>query len=225
MQLDASVITLDFEGLKDSESVGNFYNGGTGGFGSGPGINYGIAFSPDATAYIQTNLSSGDITDTGLFGGEPSAFSALLFCSTCGESQSAETINVAAGFDSVFSLYYSAPDVFSSGGQLDIWSEPDGTGVDLGTLILPSTSSFDGLVNGNCEEYGAASDPGAPACPFVQLALAFSGTAKSVVFTGSSDVMYFDNVKFGTPEPATWMLIGAGLAGIACSRKLRSARS
>jgi hypothetical protein len=35
----ADTILLDFEGLGDLKAVSNFYNGGTGGNGSGPGPN------------------------------------------------------------------------------------------------------------------------------------------------------------------------------------------
>ena len=35
----ANTVVLSFEGLQNLEPVNNFYNGGTGGFGSGPGAN------------------------------------------------------------------------------------------------------------------------------------------------------------------------------------------
>ena len=123
--LEASAIVLNFEGLNDSEYVGSFYNGGAGG-------NDGITFSADGAAYIQSNLSSGDNTYTGLFGGESSPYTALLFCQVidgaCADVANAGTINVAGGFDGAFSLYYSAPDQFGPGGSVDIWSGLDGTG-------------------------------------------------------------------------------------------------
>jgi len=39
------IFVLNFEGLLDTEQVAEFYNGGTGGRGSGPGTNYGVSFS------------------------------------------------------------------------------------------------------------------------------------------------------------------------------------
>ncbi|MEY3334729.1 MAG: hypothetical protein RLZZ176_3032, partial [Cyanobacteriota bacterium] len=44
---NAQTILLDFEGLKDTEQILNFYNGGTGSLGSS-GINYGVSFSPNS---------------------------------------------------------------------------------------------------------------------------------------------------------------------------------
>ena len=45
-------ITLTFTGLQNVEPINNFYNGGTGGFGSTGSTNYGIAFSSDSLAVI-----------------------------------------------------------------------------------------------------------------------------------------------------------------------------
>jgi hypothetical protein len=233
LPLWAGTTTLSFEGLQDGQSIGNYYNGGAGG-------SYGIAFTVDATAFIQTlipvpNQGGGypnpnDCCYTsggsGFFGGEPSAVTAMMFCddnnsAPCNTQISPETIDVAGGFNTGFSLYYSAP---FSGGELDIWSGPDGSGTDLGTLLLPETAAYDSSGDGNCDEYGAASDPGVPACPFVDASISFSGTAGSVVFTGATDAMFFDDMTFdalgpsSAPEPATWLLIGAGLAGIAFYR-------
>jgi hypothetical protein len=228
LPVGATAGTLTFEGLQDFESIGNFYNGGLGGSGSGPGTNYGITFSPDATAFIQTLIPDGSggyiPGGTGLFGGAPSPDTALMFCDgACSSGQTAETMDVAGGFSGGFSLYYSAP---FSGGQLDIYSGLDGQGSDLGTLQLQTTALSDSSGDGNCDEYGAPSDPGAPACPFVPVGLTFGGTAQSVVFTGATDAMFFDDVTFDTlgtgasaPEPAAGLMVAAGLAGIVYSRK------
>src|ERR1700751_24387 len=45
----ASVMSLNFAGLNATaeEAVSNFYNGGFGSLGSGPGPNFGITFSPN----------------------------------------------------------------------------------------------------------------------------------------------------------------------------------
>ncbi|MGD0541813.1 MAG: hypothetical protein ABSB33_09880, partial [Tepidisphaeraceae bacterium] len=44
---------LTFAGLQNGEPIDNYYAGGFGGFGSGPGPNYGVVFGPDAVAFNQ----------------------------------------------------------------------------------------------------------------------------------------------------------------------------
>src|SRR5690242_20191664 len=92
-QARAAVVVLDFEGLQNLEAVNNFYNGGTGGNGSGPGTNYGIEFSTNSLAIIDA-----DAGGSGNFGHEPSPDTILFFL-----SGGAATMNVAAGFDTGFS--------------------------------------------------------------------------------------------------------------------------
>ena len=64
---NSALIVLDFEGLSDLEPVEEFYNGGAGGFGSGPGPDFGISISSNALAV--TDMDAGGSGD---FGGEPS---------------------------------------------------------------------------------------------------------------------------------------------------------
>jgi hypothetical protein len=40
----ADTVSLNFAGLQDTELVNNYYNGGSGSAGSGPGPNYGSLF-------------------------------------------------------------------------------------------------------------------------------------------------------------------------------------
>ncbi len=200
----ADTIGLTFEGLKDSEEVLNYYNGGTGSLGSGPGTNYGIAFSANSLAVIQNNAGG-----SGNTGGEPSPPTALFFL-----SGAADTMDVAAGFTTGFSFYYSA---VSSGGTINVYSGLDGTGTILATLTLPTTPN-DG---GGCTGLGAGSNPGANFCPFEPFGVTFSGTALSVDFGGTANQIAFDNITLGaavpigsTPEPASLFLLGGGLAAL-----------
>lgn len=224
----ATLIDLNFEGLEDTEAVLNYYSGDTGSLGSGPGTNYGVTFSPDATAFIQSDQSSGDVTDTGNFGGEPSPYTAILFCGACQNANDTATIDVSGGFGDTLSLYYSAPDAYNvADGTVSIFSGLDGSGTLLGALTLAPTATGDATGDGECDEYGNASNPGAPFCPFVQLSTSFSGTAQSIVFTGASYTMAFDDISFDgppSPEPSTWLLLGVGLIGIAFCRRLQSVR-
>ena len=70
----AAPFVLTFEGLGDLEPVGDFYNGGLGGNGSGPGPNFGVTFSSNSLAIIDA-----DAGGTGNIGGEPTPDTVLFF--------------------------------------------------------------------------------------------------------------------------------------------------
>src|SRR5439155_5099046 len=71
-----SPAVLTFEGLKDLEPIQDFYNGGTGGLGSGPGPNYGINFSNNSLAIV-SHLNGG----SGNFSNAPSGSTIAVFLS------------------------------------------------------------------------------------------------------------------------------------------------
>jgi hypothetical protein len=206
----AAVVDLTFEGLQDMEPILNYYNGGLGGFGSGPGPNYGITFGGDSLAII-----SGAAGGSGNFSGSPSMPTVAFFLSGPGD-----VMNVPAGFTTGFSFYYSAV-VFP--GAVQVWSGLNDTGTLLASLALPVTPE-----GGSAEcSYGAY-------CPWVPIGVDFSGTAESVNFTGTANYIGFDNVTLGSstpvnqnsadvPEPATIALLVAGLAGIGLVRRRKAA--
>src|SRR4051812_3801536 len=92
---EASIV-LTFEGVGNLASVNNFYNGGTDSVGNS-GTNYGINFSSNSIGNIDADAGGG-----GNFANEPSPSTDLIFL-----SGGAATMNVAAGFDTGFSFYYS----------------------------------------------------------------------------------------------------------------------
>lgn len=197
-QAQAETVVLTFEGLGDLNSVGDYYNGGAGG-------NLGISFSPNALSIVDE-----DAGGSGNFGGEPSPSTTLFFL-----EGGAATMNVAAGFDTGFSFFYSA---INQPGTVVVYSGLDATGDVLATLELPLTP------------FNGAPDPTGQFSPFVAFGVSFDGIARSVDFGGTVNQIGFDNITLGSeipggviPEPATMVLLGTGLAGV-IGQKLRGRR-
>jgi hypothetical protein len=175
----AQIITLDFEGLQNLEEIREFYNGGTGSLGSS-GTDYGISFSPNSLAIIDD-----DAGGTGNIGGLPSPVTVAFFL-----SGTADIMNVADGFDTGFSFFYSA---VNNPGFVNVYDGLGGTGNLLATINLPLTPN-------------GGSDPACNFnnfCPFVPIGVAFDGIAKSVDFGGVANQVAFDNITLGSENPCT----------------------
>ena len=183
----SAVVTLTFEGLQNVEPISNFYNGGFGGKGSGPGPNFGIVFAPNSLAVI--SLAAGG---SGNFSNAPSGDTIAFFLSGPGD-----VMDVAAGFTTGFSFFYST----FVPGTVSVWSGLDGTGSQLASLVLPATNPQGGSIFNVWDPIGVT----------------FSGTAESVVFSGSANQIGFDNVTLGSDTPTTTVpgpIAGAGLPGL-----------
>lgn len=199
---DAQV--LDFEGIGNNNSIGNYYDGGF-------GPNFGIEFFGNALA-IESGV--GRCQGTGNFALQPSGCGVLYFLTS-----NATGMNRASGFTTGFSLFYSA--AFNAG-SLEVWSGLNGTGSLLASLNLPVTG--DGAGNPSCL--------GTNFCPWTPVGVTFSGTAQSILFAGVANQIGFDDVTFGSstpgtvvPEPSTYALMAAGLAALGfASRRRRPAQ-
>lgn len=195
----AAVIVLDFEGVGDFNPVGNYYNGGA-------GTNYGIEFSNDTLA-----LEDADAGGSGNFANEPSANTIMFFLNS-----NNAILNMAAGFDTGFSFFYSS----STAASVTVWDGLNGTGNLLGTLNL-TAQGFNNCVG----------DPTGDFCNWTAVGVAFGGTARSINFGGTANQTGFDDITFGSarpggdtdvPEPGTLGLLGLGLLGMGAARRRKA---
>jgi hypothetical protein len=206
----AGTIVLNFAGLNGNaeEQVQNYYNGGTGSLGSGPGTNYGISFGSDALA---CSGQPGGRCNSAMIPGGPGA-NLLFFLSGSGD-----IMNKASGFTTGFSFFYASP---FYAGTVDVYSGLDGTGTLLASISLPTTA------NSGSGCYGTNF------CPYVPIGVTFSGTAESVNFTGTANEIAFADITLGSatagggaPEPGTWALLGAGLLALGLASGIRRRRA
>lgn len=178
----AQVPILTFEGLKDQEPIWNYYDGGRGADGSGPGPNYGITFEAQSEAIISdlTTITgpAGVTTGSGNFSNAPSGVTIAFFTSGTGV-----VMNVPAGFTTGFSVYYAAP---NTAGSVTVYDGLDGTGNVLATVPLP-------INGGNC-------GPALYSC-WTPVGVPFQGVAKSVNFSGAANYIGFDNITVGSVTP------------------------
>jgi hypothetical protein len=202
--LQAGAVTLDLEGVGDNADVGNFYNGGAGG-------NYGVTFSDNAVGLIDFN---DDLSGTGNFANEPSGKTVLSFLN----EPLISYINVAAGFTTAFSTFYSSSD----DGVLYVFDDVNTTGNLLGSFAI-SAQHDDACVG----------DPNGVFCNWSIASISFAGTAKSIGFAINDGQIIYDDVTFGSarpggggvvPEPGAWalMLVGFGGVGWAIRRRARA---
>lgn len=165
---------LTFQGLESLEQVLDFYAGGVGGEGSGPGPDFGITFSDNALAIISQEAGA-----SGNFAQNPSGDTVLFFL-----EGDAATMNLSDGFEAGFSFYYSA---CCEPGTVIVYDGIDGTGNVLAQLDLPTTPSTD--------DTPYAYDNWQP------VGVEFGGVARSVDFGGTIDRIGFDNITPGSDVP------------------------
>ena len=211
------LLTFDQLGVIPSsvgdEPILNFYNAGFAGNGTpscgytvcGPGPNYGVTFNSDALV-----LTSGDQGGGGNFTKEPSSPNILFFLTGTGD-----VMNVPGGITTGFSFYYSGNSEFGNG-VVDVYSGLNATGTLLASFVV-NTSLTPLCTSG--PQY----------CVWQPDGVSFSGTAESVLFGGAANYIGWDNVTLGSstpavPEPASLMLVGTGLVGVAAKLRRRRQR-
>jgi len=183
-------LVLNFAGLGDLQSVSDFYNGG--GLRGTP--NYGITFSSNFLG-LRSVLRGG----SGAFALDPTHSAAIFLPGNSGQTITG-VMNVNNGFSGGMQFFYTAG--FTQ--TVTLWSGTNGTGTVLATISLASN-------NGNCSSYPTY-------CNWSSIGVNFSGTAKSVTFTGQANGLGISDITIGAsttavPEPSTLCLLGTGLVG------------
>jgi hypothetical protein len=171
----AQTILLTFEGLGDGAPIGDFY------------AHLGVTFSSNTRASVSVFAGG-----TSRFTNAPTMGTNMYFADS-----NAAIMNVAAGFTTGFSFFYTSP---YYDGFCNVYDGPDGTGNILATINLT------GL--------GSGGTPGAAYDRWANIGASFSGTARSVAFGGVQNYIAFDNVTFGSAT-AVIPLPPAGMAGAA----------
>jgi hypothetical protein len=177
----------------------NYYAGGFGSAGTGPGPNYGITFSSNAITGCEQGYACANTNAANA----PSAPNILFFL-----SGAAATMDVAGGFNTGFSFYYADQVGFT--GVINVWSGLDDTGTLLATLSLPSTPApYTVWVPLGVAFAGTAHS------------VDFGGSANFIGF----DNITLGASSPTVPEPTTWalMLVGFGGLGVALRSRRRTA--
>lgn len=212
----ATSVTMTFDelqmnGIAGGQYVDQYYNGGCGtAFNGGTvtcdGPNWGVVWSGAAVAKggpTLTNMPS-----------SPNAIIPSVPLGTSGQDPRM-IMNVANGFTSGFSFYYSSR---NANAFVTLYSGSDGTGNVLATTNLAKSPQ---TCNGTAGFFNCWS--------FVDT-LTFSGVAHSVVFGGTFNNVAYDSISFdlnpastSVPEPAALGMFGLGalLIGLAAGLRRR----
>jgi hypothetical protein len=168
---------VTFARLKNLEFIDQFYDGGMGSLGSGPGTNYGLQFTANAQIIISASKGgSGDFINN------PGGYPVMFF-------QTGQTVTTTAtnGIQTALWFYYSA----LQSGVATVYAGPNGTGTILASVTLTPNNS-------GCNTYKL--------CVWSAVGVPLSATAGSISFAGVPDYLAIGTMHLGSPLPTAMVL-------------------
>jgi hypothetical protein len=171
---------VNFGRLKDQEFINQFYDGGTGSLGSGPGPNYGLQFTSNAQAIVSASKGG-----SGNFIGDPGGLPVMFF-----QTGNNITMTATNGLQTALWFYYSA----LQAGSVTVYSGANGTGTILASVTLP-------VNNSGCNTYKL--------CVWTVVGVPLTAPAGSVRFAGVADYLAIATIHMGQNIPAAMDLVSS----------------
>lgn len=168
---------VTFGGLKNLEFINQYYDGGLGSLGSGPGPNYGLQFMANAQTIVSASKGG-----SGNFIGNPGGYPVMFF-----QTGTNVTMTATNGIQTALWFYYSA----LQAGKATVYSGPNGTGTILASVSLPPNNS-------GCTTYKL--------CVWSAVGVPLSATAGSISFAGIPDYLAIGTTHLGYAIPTSMVL-------------------
>lgn len=171
---------VNFGRLKNLEFINQFYDGGQGSLGSGPGPNYGLQFTSNAQTIISASKGG-----SGNFIGNPGGGPVMFF-----QTGNVTTITATNGVQTALWFYYSALQT----GSATVYSGPNGTGTILASITLP-------VNNSGCNTYKM--------CVWSTVGVPLTAPAGSISFAGVPDYLAIGIIHLGSALPTSMVLVSS----------------
>lgn len=168
---------VNFSGLKNLEFIDQFYAGGLGSLGSGPGPNYGLQFTANAQTIVSASKGG-----SGNFINNPGGNPVMFF-----QTGTNVTMTATNGVQTALWFYYSALQT----GKATVYSGPNGTGTILASISLPPNDS-------GCTTYRL--------CVWSAVGVPLTATAGSISFAGIADYLAIGPTHLGQAIPTSMAL-------------------
>jgi hypothetical protein len=171
---------VTFGSLKNLEYINDFYSGGTGSLGSGPGPNFGLQFTTNAQAIVSASKGG-----SGNFIHNPGGYPVMFF-----QTGRNVTITPTNGIQTGLYFYYSA----IQPGVATMYAGPNGTGNILASITLTPN-------NTGCLTYKL--------CVWSPVGVPLTATAGSISFAGVPNYLAIGTMHLGFAVPTSMVLLSS----------------